>query len=246
MTGSQQEIPTAGSAHDRPAAGSAHESPAPGSHAFEVVGSEILIESPILALRRDRVRMPGGKISNREVVEHFGAVAVVARDNHGRICLLRQWRQTAADRLIELPAGILDVADEDPLTAAERELAEEAGVAATQWSLLTDIFTSPGFAEETVRIYLAESLTAVDRPDPEDEEADMTLDWVDLDEAVDMVLRGEIVNSIAVSGVLAAHAVIALGRKRRKADEPFDLRPRNLARRRAEALGPGADLKQVP
>lgn len=221
-------------------------SAAPGSHTFEVVDSEILVESPILALRRDQVRMPGGKISSREVVEHFGAVAVVARDDQGRICLLRQWRQTAADRLIELPAGILDVADEDPLTAAERELGEEAGVAAREWSLLTDIFTSPGFAEETVRIYLAESLTAVDRPDPEDEEADMTLDWVGLDEAVDMVLRGDVVNSIAVAGILAAHATIALGKRRRKADEPFDLRPRNLARRRTEALGPGADLKQVP
>lgn len=221
-------------------------SAAPGSHTFEVVNSEILVESPILALRRDQVRMPGGKISSREVVEHFGAVAVVARDDQGRICLLRQWRQTAADRLIELPAGILDVADEDPLTAAERELGEEAGVAAREWSLLTDIFTSPGFAEETVRIYLAESLTVVDRPDPEDEEADMTLDWVGLDEAVDMVLRGDVVNSIAVAGILAAHATIALGKRRRKADEPFDLRPRNLARRRTEALGPGADLKQVP
>lgn len=221
-------------------------STAPGSHTFEVVDSEILVESPILALRRDQVRMPGGKISSREVVEHFGAVAVVARDDQGRICLLRQWRQTAADRLIELPAGILDVAGEDPLTAAERELGEEAGVAAREWSLLTDIFTSPGFAEETVRIYLAESLTAVDRPDPEDEEADMTLDWVGLDEAVDMVLRGDVVNSIAVAGILAAYATIALGKRRRKADEPFDLRPRNLARRRTEALGPGADLKQVP
>lgn len=219
---------------------------APGTHTFEVVDSEILVESPILALRRDRVRMPGGMISNREVVEHFGAVAVVARDSQGHICLLRQWRQTAADRLIELPAGILDIADEDPLTAAERELAEEAGVAATEWSLLTDIFTSPGFAEETVRIYLAESLTEVDRPDPEDEEADMSLDWVDLDDAVDMVLRGDIVNAIAVAGILAAHATIVLGKPRRKADEPFDIRPRNLARRRVEALGPGADLKRVP
>ncbi len=230
------------------AAQSSSESTAPsaGAHAFDVVDSEILVEAPIIALRRDRVRMPGGRIAAREIVEHFGAVAVVALDDDGRICLLRQWRQTARDRLIELPAGILDVADEDPLTAAERELGEEAGVAAREWSLLTDIFTSPGFAEETVRIYLAESLTAVDRPDPEDEEADMTLDWVGLDEAVDMVLRGDVVNSIAVAGILAAHATIALGKRCRKADEPFDLRPRNLARRRTEALGPGADLKQVP
>lgn len=217
-----------------------------GSHTFDVVDSEILVESPILALRRDHVRMPGGRIAAREVVEHFGAVAVVALDYDGRICLLRQWRQTAGDRLLELPAGILDVAGEDPLTGARRELAEEAGVAARRWSLLTDIFTSPGFAEETVRIYLAEELSEADRPEPEDEEADMTLDWVPLSDAVDMVLAGEVVNAIAVAGILAAHVTVTGDRPRRDAGEPFAIRPTNLARRRAAALGPGADLKRIP
>lgn len=220
--------------------------PSAGSHSFDVVDSEILVEAPIIALRRDRVRMPGGRIAAREIVEHFGAVAVVALDDDGRICLLRQWRQTAGDRLVELPAGILDVAGEDPLLAARRELAEEAGVAAERWSLLTDIFTSPGFAEETVRVYLAEGLSDADRPEPEDEEADMTESWVDLAEAADMVLRGEVINAIAVAGILAAHVTLSEGRERRKADEPFAIRPTRLAARRAEALGPDADLKQVP
>lgn len=219
---------------------------AAGSHSFDVVDSEILVEAPIIALRRDRVRMPGGRIAAREIVEHFGAVAVVALDDDGRICLLRQWRQTAQDRLVELPAGILDVADEDPLVAARRELAEEAGVAAERWSVLTDIFTSPGFAEETVRVYLAEGLSDADRPEPEDEEADMTESWVDLAEAADMVLRGEVVNAIAVAGILAAHVTLTEGRERRQAGEPFAIRPTRLAARRAAALGPDADLKRVP
>ena len=217
-----------------------------GSHSFDVVDSEILVEAPILALRRDQVRMPGGRVAAREIVEHFGAVAVVARDGAGRICLLRQWRQSAGERLVELPAGILDVAGEDPLVAARRELAEEAGVAAERWSLLTDIYTSPGFAEESVRVYLAEGLSSVDRPAPEDEEADMTESWVDLAEAADMVLRGEVTNSIAVAGILAAHVTLSEGRDRREAGVPFTIRPTRLAARRAEALGPDADLKQVP
>lgn len=217
-----------------------------GTHEFEVVDSEILVESPILALRRDHVRMPGGRVAAREIVEHFGAVAIVALDGDGRVCLLTQWRQTATDRLLELPAGILDVADEDPLDAAKRELAEEAGVEAREWSLLTDIFTSPGFAEETVRIYLAEELSPVERGEAEDEEADMTMRWVPLAEAVDLVLGGKVDNGIAVAGILAAHVTVESGRDRRQADEPFRIRPRNLARRRAAALGPGADLKQVP
>ena len=210
-----------------------------GSHSFDVVDSEILVEAPILALRRDQVRMPGGRVAAREIVEHFGAVAVVARDGAGRICLLRQWRQSAGERLVELPAGILDVAGEDPLVAARRELAEEAGVAAER-------YTSPGFTEESVRVYLAEGLSSVDRPAPEDEEADMTESWVDLAEAADMVLRGEVTNSIAVAGILAAHVTLSEGRDRREADVPFTIRPTRLAARRAEALGPDADLKQVP
>lgn len=230
------------------AAQSSSESTAPsaGNHAFDVVDSEILVEAPIIALRRDRVRMPGGRIAAREIVEHFGAVAVVALDDDGRICLLRQWRQTARDRLVELPAGILDVAGEDPLVAARRELAEEVGVAAERWSLLTDIYVSPGFAEETVRIYLAEGLSDADRPEPEDEEADMTESWVDLAEAADMVIRGEVLNSIAVAGILCAHVTLSEGRDRREADVPFAIRPTRLADRRAAALGPDADLKHVP
>lgn len=217
-----------------------------GSHSFDVVDSEILVEAPIIALRRDHVRMPGGRIAAREIVEHFGAVAIVARDTDGRICLLRQWRQTAGDRLLELPAGLLDIDGEDPLDAARRELAEEAGVAAASWSLLTDIFTSPGFAEETVRIFLAEGLYDVDRPDPEDEEADMSVSWIGLDDAVDMVLRGDVSNAIAVAGILAAAATVGSGRERRQATEPFPIRPHRLPQRRAAALGPGADLKRVP
>ena len=217
---------------------------AAGSHSFDVVDSEILVEAPIIALRRDRVRMPGGRIAAREIVEHFGAVAVVALDDDGR-SLLRQWRQTARDRLIELPAGILDVAGEDPLVAARRELAEEAGVAAERWSLLTDIYVSPGFAEETVRIYLAEGLSDADRPEPEDEEADMTESWVDLAERRTWSPRRGL-NAIAVAGILAAHVPLTEGRERRQAGEPFAIRPTRLAARRAAALGPDADLKRVP
>lgn len=215
-------------------------------HVFEVVDSEILIETPILALRRDHVVMPDGKVHAREIVEHFGAVAIVAHNDEGEICILHQWRQTAQDRLYELPAGILDIANEDPLVAAKRELMEEAGMAAEKWSLLTDIFASPGFAEETVRIYLAEDLTEVDRPEPGEEEADMTMAWVPLEEAVAMVLRGDVSNSIALAGIMVAHQVLSTKAERRSVNESFTIRPTNLASRRVAVLGENANLKNVP
>lgn len=215
------------------------------AHQFDVVDSEIVLEAPILAVRRDQVRMPGGNVSAREIVEHFGAVAVVAADENNRLYLLNQWRQAAGQRLVELPAGLLDVADEDPLEAAKRELVEEAGLEAESWSLLTDMFSSPGFAEEAVRIYLARGLRAVDRPEAHDEEADMTASWVSVEDAVAMAMGGEISNGIALSGVLLAGQVLLHGATPRSVAESFDIRPTALAKRRTEQLGAGADLKRI-
>lgn len=215
------------------------------AHEFDVVDSEIVLEAPILAVRRDQVRMPGGNVSAREIVEHFGAVAVVAADEENRLYLLSQWRQAAGQRLVELPAGLLDVADEDPLEAAKRELVEEAGLEAESWSLLTDMFSSPGFAEEAVRIYLARGLCAVDKPEAHDEEADMTASWVPVDDAVAMALSGEILNGIALSGILLAAEVLLRGATPRADTEPFTIRPTALAKRRTEQLGAGADLKRI-
>lgn len=216
------------------------------AHEFDVVDSEIVLEAPIIAVRRDQVRMPGGNISAREIVEHFGAVAIVAADENNRLYLLNQWRQTARRHLVELPAGILDIADEDPLEAAKRELVEEAGLKADKWQLLTDMYSSPGFAEEAVRIYLATGLTAVDKPEAHDEEADMTASWVPVEDAVAMAMRGEISNGIALSGVMLAAQVLLHGATPREVTEPFEIRPTRLAKRRAEQLGAGADLKRVP
>lgn len=215
------------------------------AHQFDVVDSEIVLEAPILAVRRDQVRMPGGKVSAREIVEHFGAVAVVAADEDNRLYMLNQWRQAAGQRLVELPAGLLDVADEDPLEAAKRELVEEAGLKAESWSLLTDMFSSPGFAEEAVRIYLARGLRAVDKPEAHDEEADMTASWIGVEDAVAMAMGGEISNGIALSGVLLAGQVLLHGATPRSVAAPFDIRPTALAKRRTEQLGAGADLKRI-
>lgn len=217
--------------------------PAPGTHDFEIVNSELLLDAPILAVRRDAVRMPGGSVAQREIVEHFGAVAVVAFDG-SRIALVKQYRQCVRQRLWELPAGLLDIADEDPLVCAQRELQEEAGLAAQTWELVVDLVSSPGFCEEAVRVYLARELSPVERPQADDEEADLQLDWVDIDEAVDMVLRGEIVNGIAIAGIMTAARLIADHKSGRAVTEEFALRPVHLARRR-KAAGLGADMKRI-
>lgn len=216
----------------------------PGTHEFTVTDSELLIESPILAVRKDTLIMPGGSTSTREVVEHFGAVAIVAFDGEN-IAMVRQYRHCVKDRLWELPAGLLDIAGEDALTGAQRELVEEAGLEAGDWSVLTDLITSPGFCDEAVRVYLARDLKKVEQPGAEgDEEADMTMQWFPLDRARDMIFAGEVANSIAIAGILAADAVIAGRAQARGTDVPFRFRPTGLAQRR-QAAGVVPDMKKL-
>jgi 8-oxo-dGDP phosphatase len=187
----------------------------------------------VVALRVDEVAMPGGGTALREVVEHLGAVAVVALDDAGAVVLIHQYRHPLGRRLWELPAGLLDSGDETPLAAARRELAEEVGLAASDWTTLVDVAVSPGFTDEVVRVFLARGLTEVDRDVQGEEEADLEAKRFPLAEAVDMVLAGEIVNGPAVSGLLAAHAVVTGGGTGRPSDAPFTDRPTRFASRQS-------------
>lgn len=201
-----------------------------GSHEFSVAESETLYVGKIFALRADEVRMPGGGTARREIVEHYGAVAVVALDDDGNVVLVFQYRHAFGRRLWELPAGLLDIGGEAPHVSAARELGEEAGLAAETWRTLVDLDSAPGFSDESVRVFLATGLRDVGRPEAHDEEADLTVRRVALDEAVAMVYSGEIVNSISVAGILAAHAMPGLD-VLRPVDAPWTDRPTAFARR---------------
>ncbi|OFJ52218.1 NUDIX domain-containing protein [Mycolicibacterium grossiae] len=177
-------------------------------HDFETVSSETLYVGKIFALRADEVSMPGGRTARREVVEHYGAVGIVALDDEQNLTMVHQYRHPVGRRLWEIPAGLLDMGGEEPHLSAARELREEAGLAAEQWRVLVDVISAAGFSDEGVRIYLATGLSRIDRPEAHDEEADLTVESIPLATAVDMVLRGDIVNSLAVAGVLAAATVL--------------------------------------
>ncbi len=163
----------------------------------------------VWSVASDEVRLPGGSVVTRDVVVHPGAVGVAAIDDRDRILLIRQFRHPVGGYLFELPAGLRDVPGEPPLETARRELAEEAGIVATQWHVLVDFFNSPGGSTEAFRCFLARDLDLLPGGRPhtgEAEEADLPQAWVDLDVVVQAVLDGHLHNPTTVAGVLAAAA----------------------------------------
>ena len=138
---------------------------------FERIDSETLLEGKIATVRRDRFRYDDGEEADREIVSHPGAVAIVAHDGE-HVYLVRQPREAIGiPDLLEIPAGKLDEEGEDPLATAQRELAEEIGKQAGSWEPLGWFFTSPGFTDERVHLFLATDISDVgERPEVEENE----------------------------------------------------------------------------
>jgi len=160
------------------------------------------------SVRRDSLSRPDHPDDRfgRLVLEHPGAVVVLAVDDEQRALVLHQYRHPIGRRMLELPAGLLDVPGEDPLVAAQRELREEALLLADRWEHLLTTYPSPGLSSERLDIYLAEGLRpAPDRGDfvPHHEEADMTTEWVPVVELVEAFLARRITNGPTGTAVLA-------------------------------------------
>jgi 8-oxo-dGDP phosphatase len=165
----------------------------------------------VWSVRTDVVELSDGQQVERDVIRHPGAVGIIAIDEQLRVLFVQQYRHPVAALLWEPPAGLLDIPGEDPLHAAARELFEEAGYRAAEWSVLIDAFTSPGGSDESIRLYLARRLTPVghdERHVGEDEERDMPTRWVPLAAARAAVLTGQLHNPLAVMGILAAAGVL--------------------------------------
>ncbi len=171
----------------------------------EVLDSERVFEGRIWDVRRDRLRFRDHELV-REYIDHPGAVAILAIDEDERVVVIRQYRHPIGGRDWELPAGLLDVEGEEPLLAAHRELAEEVDLAASEWTELMTIATSPGGSSELITIYEARGLSPVPAFLRSEEEAELEVRWVELDEIVDAAFAGRIRNGILITAALAAHA----------------------------------------
>jgi ADP-ribose pyrophosphatase len=157
---------------------------------FEKTGEEVVWQGQIATVRVDRFRHEDdGEEVTRELIAHPGAVVIVAHDDQ-TLWLVRQPREVVGESaLLELPAGKLDAPGEDPLETAKRELAEEAGKAAEEWEPLGSFYTSPGFTDERIDVWLATGLTDASA-EAEENERIVIEPWpLDrLDEAIDNCL----------------------------------------------------------
>ena len=177
----------------------------------EVTSREVIGTGRLLTLVRETFTYGDSELA-REFIEHPGAVAVLALDDDDQVLLIRQYRHPVRTREWELPAGLLDIADEPRLLAAQRELAEETGMAAAEWHQLVEIAASAGGSTEIVTVFLARGLVEVASDYVRDgEEADIEARWVPIGDVADAASAGRLRNGVLVAGVFAALAARASG-----------------------------------
>jgi ADP-ribose pyrophosphatase len=169
--------------------------------------TEEIYAGRVVNLRLETVTLPNGEVVDLELMHHNGASAVAAVDDAGRVVLIRQYRHAAGGYIWELPAGILNGVDEPPAACAIRELREEVGLSARDWRPLGSMFTTPGFCDERIHLFLARGLEHVGHARDHDEVIEEVRE-VPLADALAMIHRGEIVDGKTIAGLyLAAEAL---------------------------------------
>lgn len=163
--------------------------------------TEKIYEGKILSLRIDTVELPDKKYSKREIIEHPGAVAIIPITDEGEVVLVKQFRKAVESVLLEIPAGKLEMGEE-PINCAIRELKEETGYTAKSLKYITEFYTSPGFSNEKMYLYIATGMEDGESEPECDEYIDVVR--VKIEELVEMIYNGEIVDSKTIIGILVA------------------------------------------
>lgn len=166
-----------------------------------VIRSEKIYEGKVVTLRCQTVELEGQRYGKREIVEHAGGCCMVALMDDGTIPFVRQYRIATKRNLLELPAGLIEH-NENPMKAAIRELSEETGLIADSAEFLVEAYTSPGFTNEKISIFMCKNPERGEAHP--DESEDLEVEYMDLDEAMRMIVLGEIVDAKTIIGLYAA------------------------------------------
>jgi len=171
----------------------------------KTISSERIFSGRVINLRVDTVQTPGGGNATREIVEHPGGVGVIPINENNEVLMVRQFRKPVEDICLEIPAGKLN-AGEDPLECGIRELEEETGYKAKNVQSLGNFYTTPGFSNEVLHIYMATGLYKGELNPDEDEF--IQVEAIPLDKLHDMVMNGEIRDAKSIIAILKAYELV--------------------------------------
>ncbi|MCS7010841.1 MAG: NUDIX hydrolase [Anaerolineales bacterium] len=173
---------------------------------FELLRSEVVYRGRAFSVCRDRVRLPDGRETTLDIVNHLGSVVILPLDHEGNLLFIRQYRHAARKELLELPAGVLNP-DEPPETCARRELREETGMNAGRMEPLGSFYLAPGYSTEYMHVYFATDLY----PAPLEADADefLAVEKIPLDQALDLPSRGLLQDAKSLAALLLAQQQLA-------------------------------------
>jgi len=165
----------------------------------ETISTENVYQGRILNLRVDKIKLPDNKKSMREIVEHSGGVTIIPVTDSGEILLVKQYRKAVEEVLYEIPAGKLE-SGEDPVHCAERELEEETGYRPGEIKKLYSFYTSPGYSDEIIHLYIARELKYIGQNFDNDEF--IVVEKIKKEEIMELINRGHIKDSKTIIGLL--------------------------------------------
>lgn len=173
----------------------------------KILSSENVFNGKVLNIRVDQVELPDGMLSMREVIVHPGAVAVIPITDDGKVIFVRQWRNAAAEALLEIPAGGKSI-NENPVECAERELMEEIGYRPGNLIPLQSIYLAPGYSSEYLHLFIATDLSPERLPHDEDERLEIVIhSWDEIDELMN---KGEFKDAKTIAGLILARRKLGI------------------------------------
>lgn len=166
----------------------------------KTISSKKIFDGKVISVKVDDVELPDGKIAKREIVNHPGAVAIIAITDDHKIVLVEQFRKALERSIIEIPAGKLEKGEE-PLETAKRELEEETGYQAKEMNYLLTFATSPGFADEVIHVFVAKGLVQAENKLEQDEDEFVELLEVTVDEAEKLIVEEKIYDAKTIFAI---------------------------------------------
>ncbi|XJZ26115.1 NUDIX hydrolase [Bacillota bacterium Lsc_1132] len=178
----------------------------------KTIETKEIFSGRVISLHVEDVELPNGKISKREIIKHPGAVAIIALTDDNKIVMVEQYRKALERTIVEIPAGKLEKGEE-PAVCARRELEEETGYVCEKLELLVSFYTSPGFADEIVHVYIATGLSKKEDAASLDEDEFVNLEELTLEEAVQYIKEQKIFDAKTVFAVQYLQLQEALEKK---------------------------------